>query len=100
MEKWGPLYTDGGSINWYNHFGKQYRDPSKIENRTMMLLLLFGHPVLSNSLQPHGLQHSSLPGPRHLLKFAQVHVHFISDAISDALFSFCLNISQHQRLSQ
>ena len=47
----------------------------------MMLLLLFSHPVLSNSLQPHGLQHSSLPGPRHLLKFAQVHVHCISDAI-------------------
>ena len=28
-----------------------------------VLLLLFSHPVLSHSLQPHGLQHARLPCP-------------------------------------
>ena len=23
MEKRGPSYTDGGNVNWYNHYGEQ-----------------------------------------------------------------------------
>ena len=55
-------------------------------------LLSFKCPVVSDSLQPC-VQHTRPPVLHHLLKFAQVHVHCISDAIqpsySDALFSFC-----------
>ena len=40
------------------------------------LLLLFSCAVMSNCLRPHGLQHTGLPIPHHLLEFAQVHVHY------------------------
>ena len=36
---------------------------------------------VSNSLQPHGLQHTRLPCPSHLWEFAQTHVHCVGDAI-------------------
>ena len=61
-------------------------------------LLLFSRSVVSDSLRPHGF-----PVPHHLPEFAQVHVHWISDAIqlsypllpsSPAAF----NLSQHQGL--
>ena len=69
------------------------------------VLLLFNGPVISNSLQPHGLQHIRPLCPSHLPKFAQVHVHCIGDAIqpSHPLMSSSLsglNISQHQALFQ
>ena len=37
--------------------------------------------VMSDSLQPHGLQHARLPVLHHLLEFAQTHVHRVSGAI-------------------
>ena len=42
------------------------------------LLLLFHPSVVSNSLQPHGLQVISLPYLYHLPELAQTHVHWIS----------------------
>ena len=68
-------------------------------------LLLFSHPVVSDSLQLHGLQHVRPPVPHHLLKFAPVHVHCISDAIQSShplmLSSpFTLNLSLPQGLFQ
>ena len=45
------------------------------------LLLFFVRSVMSDSLQPHGLQHSRLPVFHYLLEFAQIHVHWVSDAI-------------------
>ena len=39
-------------------------------HRATVLLLLFGSLVVSDSLQPHGLQHARL-----LLEFAQIHAH-------------------------
>ena len=36
---------------------------------------------MSDSLQPHGLQHNSLPVLYYLPEFAQIHVHWVSDAI-------------------
>ena len=39
------------------------------------ILLLFGHSVMSDSLQPHGLQHASFPVLHYFLEFAQTHVH-------------------------
>ena len=40
------------------------------------LLLFFSHYVVSNSLQPYGLQHTpGFPVLHHLLEFPQIHVH-------------------------
>jgi hypothetical protein len=29
-----PSYTNGGNVNKYNHYGKQYGAPQKTKNRT------------------------------------------------------------------
>ena len=44
---------------------------------------------MSESLWPHGLQHTRLPCHSHLLELAQTHVHWVGDAIqpSHPLFS-------------
>ena len=43
--------------------------------------LLFSRLVLSDSVQPHGLQHTR-PSVLHFLpEFAQIHVHWVGDAI-------------------
>ena len=47
----------------------------------MQFKLLFQLPSLSSSLQPDGLQHARPLCPSPSPKFAQVHVHYISDAI-------------------
>ena len=41
----------------------------------------FSHSVASDSLQPHGLQHTRLPVHHQLPELAQTHVHQVSDAI-------------------
>ena len=46
-----------------------------------LLLLLFSHSVVSDSLRPHGLQHSRLPCPLPSPELAQTHVHWVGDAI-------------------
>ena len=58
------------------------------------LLFLFSHPVMSNSLQPHGLQHTrpSCPSPSPKVCPSSCPFHpWCHPAIlsSDALFSFC-----------
>ena len=77
-------------------------------------ILLFSHSVMSNSIWPHGQQHSSCPSlsPRvcfsvlhYLLEFAQTHVHWVDDASwpSHPLSSPsppAFNLSQHQGLFQ
>ena len=45
------------------------------------MLLLFSCSVLSNSLQPHGLQHSRLACPSPSPRVYPTHVHRVSDAI-------------------
>ena len=67
--------------------------------------LLFSCSVLSSLLQPHGLQHTRLPCPSHLLELAQTHVHWVSDSIqpSHPLSSpspHAVNLSHHQGLFQ
>ena len=65
----------------------------------------FSHSVVSNSLQPHGLQHAGLPVHHQLPELAQTHVSRVSDAIqpshplpspSPPAFS----LSKHQGLFQ
>ena len=63
----------------------------------------FSHSVVSNFLQPHGLQHASLPCPSPTPRAAQTHVHQVSDIIqpSHPLLSPSppdFHLSQHQGL--
>ena len=44
------------------------------------LLIVAQSPVVSNFLQPWGLQHAGLPVPQHLPEFAQVHAYCIGGA--------------------
>ena len=73
-------------------------------NIWLFLLLLFNSKVMSESLQPHGLQHARLPCPSLSPRVcSKTHVHFVSDAIqtSDPLSSPsppAFNLSQHQGL--
>ena len=65
----------------------------------------FSCSVVSNSLQPHGLQHARLPCPSPTPEFVQTHVHRVSNAIqpSHPLSSPsppAFNLSQHQGLFQ
>ena len=69
----------------------------------IVLVLLFRHPVVSDSLRPHGLQHARPPCHHHPLEFAQVHVHCISDAVQPShplTPSSAVNLSQNQGLVQ
>ena len=68
-------------------------------------MLLFSHPVMSDSLWSMDSNTSGFSVPHHLPKFAQVHVHCISDAIQPshpqmAFSPSFLNLSQHQTLFQ
>ena len=47
----------------------------------ILLLSLFSHPVMSDSCDPMVCSMPGLPVLHHLMKFVQVHVHCISDAI-------------------
>ena len=79
--------------------------PLNSQSTFIMHSVQFSHSVVSDSLWPHGLQHSRLPCPHHLPELAQTHVHWASDAIqpfhplpppSPPAF----NLSQHQGLYQ
>ena len=68
---------------------------------TQAPMLLFVHSVMSDSLQPHGLQHARLPCP----SLSQTHVHWVGDATqpSHPLLSPsppAFSLSQHQGLFQ
>ena len=64
----------------------------------------FSLSVVSNSLRPHGLQHSRPPFHHQLPEFTQTHVHWVCDDIqtSHPLSSsspLAFNLSQHQEES-
>ena len=68
-------------------------------------LIQFSHSVVSDSLWPHGLQHTRLPCPSQLLKLAQTHVFWVSDAIQPSHplpspSTPAFNLSLHQGLFQ
>ena len=63
----------------------------------------FSHSVVSDPLQPHGLQHARPPCPPSTPESTQTHVHWVSNAIqpSHPLSSpspHAINLSQHQSL--
>ena len=45
----------------------------------------FSHSVISDALQPHGLQHDRLPHPSQTPEPTQTNVHWVSDAIQPSL---------------
>ena len=55
----------------------------------ILYILLFSRWVMSDSLDPMYYSTPSLTVPHHLLEFTQLHVHWIDDDVSAALF-FCL----------
>ena len=62
---------------------------------------LFSCLVMSNSLQPHGLQHKTLPNSLHLSKFGQANVYWVDDVIQPSYplsppSPPAFNLSQHQ----
>ena len=70
-----------------------------------VILLLFSCPVMSNSLWPNGLQHARppCPSPSPEVCPSSCPLHWQSHptiSSSDALFSFCSHLSQHQGLFQ
>ena len=80
---------------------------ANIVSRTSMgaLLLLFTHLVVSTLCDPMDYSTPALPVPHLFLKFAQVHVHCISDAIQPShplmpSSPSAPNPSQHQGLFQ
>ena len=63
--------------------------------------MLFNHPVMSILWDPMDWSTPDLPVTHHLLKFAQVHVHCIGDAIQPShslrpSSPSALSLSQHQ----
>ena len=62
-----------------------------------IILSLFSHSVMSDSLWPHGLQYTRLPCPSPSPEFAQTHIHWDSDAIqtSRPLLSPSTSIFNH-----
>ena len=71
------------------------------ESKKGLLLLIC--LIVSNSLQPHGLQTPAFPVLHYLLEFAQIHVHGVGDIIqpSHSLWLSsppALNLSQNQGL--
>ena len=70
-----------------------------------LLLLFFSHSVMSNSLQPHGLQHTRLPCCSQSPGVCSIHAHWVHDAIQPScpLLSPsppAFNLSQYQGLFQ
>ena len=85
------------------NFQKIEKAVRKQVNRFYKTLLLFTHPVVS--LQPMDCSTPGLPVPHHLMEFAEVHVHFIADAVwpSSPLMPSspsALNLFQYQGLFQ
>ena len=78
-----PLHQPTWAQTHLKHVGNQGYEVSN---------LLLSRSVLSNSLQPHGLQHARLPFSQSLLKFMSIQPsHFLSSP-SPPTF----NLSQHQ----
>ena len=66
-------------------------------------MLLFSHSVMSNSLQPYGLQQARLPCPSQSPRVCTNSCPlsqwcYLTILSSDTLFFFAFNLSQHQGL--
>ena len=96
-EEPGGLQLTGLQKSWIYIQYKQYN--------TIWRLTLLSHWVMSDSFQPHELQHASLPYPLLFPEVTQTHVHWVSDAIQPShplslASPLALSFSQHQGLFQ
>ena len=78
---------------------------TKIMASSPICSVQFSRSVMSDSLRPHGLQHTGLPFYHQLLELAQTHVHRVGDAIQPShLLSSpsppAFNLSHHRCLFQ
>ena len=65
----------------------------------------FSRSIMSDSLRPHGLQHTRPPCPSPIPRVSQMHVHWVDDAIQPSLPLLspsppAFNLSKCQGLSQ
>ena len=72
------------------HTHAQFRELAKPSYNSQDSLLWlssvqFSHTVVSDSLRPHGLQHTRPPCPSPLSEFTQTYVHWVSDAIQSSI---------------
>ena len=70
-----------------------------------MSLLLFSPSVVSNSFDPMDYSTPDFPVPHYLLELAQIHLHWVCDAIQpshplSSPYPPALNLFQHQSLFQ
>jgi len=77
----------------------------KGRKESMVSRVQLSHSVMSDSLWPHGLQHTRPPVHQQLPELAQTHVHQVGDAIKPSHplsppFPSAFNLSQHQGLFQ
>ena len=102
------MVTELTRIRWHTPNAKKWMGFWKRSKETSVLSsttdsVQFSHLVVSNSLWPHGLQHTRIPCPSPTLESTQTHIHQVDDAIqpSHPLLSPSLpafNLSQHQGL--
>ena len=90
MEQQELLFAAGGDAYWYRHSRRQLA----VFQKAVLSLLLFSCPVVSDSLWPHGLQHTRAPCPSLSPKVCpgSCPLHrWCCPAISSSytLFSFC-----------
>ena len=52
-----------------------------VQDKENVASIQFSHSVMSDSLQPHGLQHTRPPCPSPATEFTHTHVYWVSDAI-------------------
>ena len=65
MKKRELSCTIGGNVNWYRHYGRQYRDSlkKKTGDKTTISSVQFSCSVVSDFLRPHESQHTRPPCP-------------------------------------
>ena len=73
--------------------------------KNLLSSVQFSPSVVSESLQPHGLQHTKLPCPSPTPRIAQTNIHRVSDAIQpfhplSSPSPPAFNLFQHQGLFQ
>ena len=60
------------------------RGKPRLEIPNLMESVQLSRSVMSNSLQPHGLQHTMLSCPSQFPELTQTHAHRVSDAIQQS----------------
>ena len=90
---------------WWATVHKVAKSWTRLKRLSTTVSVQFSCLVVSDSLRPHGLQHTRRPCPSPAPGVASIHVHRVSDAIqpSHPLSSPSLpdfNLSQHQELFQ